>query len=110
MPVTPVTPVTLVNTEGLTSLHGLVKQDTSRLDEVSKQRLQRRVQKLASAAKISFAWQGLRQDHNRLLCKINNESKVRLATRAIILGKAKVMRNGNLEQARAKRAATDKEG
>lgn len=72
-----VTPATPVNAEGLTLLHNLIKQDTSKLNEVSKQRLQERVQKLASAAKISFAKQGLLQDHNRLLYKINNESKVR---------------------------------
>lgn len=73
----PATPVTPVNTEGLTSLHNLIKQDASRLDELSKQRLQRRVQKLASAAQISFAKQGLLQDHNRLLAKINGEAKIR---------------------------------
>lgn len=102
------TPVTPVNTEGVASLHDLIKQDTSDIDEVCKQRIQRRIQKLASAAKISFAKQGLLQDHNRLLCKINNESKVRRATRAVVLGKAKVMKYEDLEAARAKRAASDR--
>ncbi|KAF5852433.1 hypothetical protein GGP41_007835 [Bipolaris sorokiniana] len=104
----PVTPVTPVNTEGLVSLHDLIKQDTSTLDEPSKQRLQRRVQKLASAAQISFAKQGLLQDHNRLLAKINGEAKVRRATRSVVLGKAKVMSYEDLEEARAKRAAKEK--
>lgn len=104
----PVTPVTPVNTEGLVSLHNLIKQDTSTLDELSKQRLQRRVQKLASAAHISFAQQGLLQDHNRLLAKINGEAKVRRATRSVVLGKAKVMSYEDLEEARAKRTAKEK--
>ena len=90
------------------SLHDLIKQDTSTLDEPSKQRLQRRVQKLASAAQISFAKQGLLQDHNRLLAKINGEAKVRRATRSVVLGKAKVMSYEDLEEARAKRAAKEK--
>ena len=107
---TPVTPVTPVNTEGLVSLHDLIKQDISTLDELSKQRLQRRVQKLASAAQISFAKQGLLQDHDRLLAKINGEAKVRRATRSVVLGKgkAKVMSYEDLEEARAKRAAKEK--
>jgi hypothetical protein len=110
VPVMPTTPVTPVNAEGLTSLHDLIKQDTSTLDETSKQRLQRRVQKLASAAKISFARQGHLQDHNQLLYRINNEAKVRRATRSVVLGKgkAKVMSYEDLEEARAKRAAKDK--
>jgi hypothetical protein len=99
-----------VNADGLTSLHDLIKQDASGLDELSEQRLQRRVQKLASAAQISFAKQGLLQDHNRLLAKINSEAKVRRATPSIVLGKgkAKVMSYEDLEEARAKRAAKDK--
>lgn len=105
---TPVTPVTPVTTEGVTSLHNLIKQDASRLDERSKQRLQRCVQKLASAAKISFTKQNLLQDHNRLLSKINNEGKVRRSTRSVVLGKAKVMSYEDLEEARMKRAAKEK--
>lgn len=46
----PVTPVTLVTTEALTSLYNLIKQETYTLNEPSKQRIQRHVQKLASAA------------------------------------------------------------
>lgn len=48
-PVTPVTPLTV---EGLTSLHDLIKQE---LDEPGKERIQRHVRKLAGAAKVSFA-------------------------------------------------------
>jgi hypothetical protein len=60
-PETPITPVTLVTVKALTLLHNLIKKDTcaASFDKAGKQRLQRRVQKLASAAKISFAKQGL---------------------------------------------------
>jgi hypothetical protein len=89
----PVTPATPVNADGLISLHDLIKQDVSRLDELSEKRLRRRVQKLASAAQISFAKQDLLQNHVQLLAKINSEAKVRRATPSIVLGKreAKVM-------------------
>ncbi|KAF1978792.1 hypothetical protein BU23DRAFT_563689 [Bimuria novae-zelandiae CBS 107.79] len=75
------------------SLHNLINQE---LNDPRKRRLQRHVQKLASAAK------------NRLLSKINNEVKVRRSTRSVVLGKAKVMSYEDLEEARAKRAAKDK--
>ena len=85
---TPITPVTPVSIEALTSLHNLINQE---LNDPSKRRLQRHVQKLASAAKISFAKQTFLQDQNRFLSKINNEVKVRRSTRSVVLGKAKVM-------------------
>lgn len=102
MPVTPVTPVTI---EALTSLHNLIKQE---LDKPNTDRIQRHVQKLASAAKVSFAKQTLFQDQNRFLSKINNEAKLRRSTRSVVLGKAKVMSYEDLEEARAKRAAKEK--
>jgi hypothetical protein len=110
VPLTPVTPVTPVTVEALTSLHNLIKQDTraAEYDEVSRQRLERRVGKLASAAKVSFAKQGLLQDHNRLLYKINSEAKVRRSTRSLIVGTAKVMSYEDLDKARVTRAAKDK--
>jgi hypothetical protein len=67
-----------------------------------------RVQKLASAAKISFAKEGLLQNHNRLLYRINNEAKVRRSTRSLVIGKAKVMSYEDLDIARAARTAKDK--
>jgi hypothetical protein len=105
----PLTPVTPVTEEGLTWLTDMIKQDasTAASDDASRQRLQRRVQKLASAAKISFAKQSLLQDHNRLLYNINNEAKVRRSTRSLIIGKAKVMKWEDLERVRAERAAKD---
>jgi hypothetical protein len=103
--VTLVTPVTV---QALTSLHDQIKQDSRSPDEASKQRLQKCVEKLASAAKISFARQSLLQDHNRLLFKINSEAKVRRSTRSLIIGRAKVMSYEDLDKARTARAAKDK--
>ena len=92
-------------------LHDLIKRDAGAPDEASKQRLERRVQKLVSAAKISVAKQSLLQDHNRLLCNINNEATVRRTTPSLVLsdgkGEGKVMRWEDLERARAERAARE---
>jgi hypothetical protein len=88
-------------------LHDMIKQDAHALDERSKQRIQRRVQKLATAARISFAECSLLQDHNRFLTKINNEVRARRSTKSLILGKAKVMSYEALEEAREKRAAKE---
>ncbi|KAB2106160.1 hypothetical protein AG0111_0g6188 [Alternaria gaisen] len=111
VPLTPATPVTPVTAEGLTVLHDLIKRDAGASDEASKQRLERRVQKLVSAAKISVAKQSLLQDHNRLLCNINNEATVRRTTRSLVLsdgkGEGKVMRWEDLQRVRAERAARE---
>jgi hypothetical protein len=72
------------------------------------QRLQRHVQKLASAAKISFIECALLQDQNRFLLKANNEVKLRRSVRSVVLGKAKVMSYKDLEEARAKRDVKEK--
>ena len=70
--------------------------------------MQRHVQKLASAAKISFAECALLRDQNQLLSEINKEAKVRQLTRSLVLGKAKVISYEDLEVARENRAAKDK--
>ncbi|SRR6266480_2585605 len=101
------TPVTPVTSEALMSLQDLINQDTHELDEMSKQRLQRHLQKLANAAKISVAERALQQDQIRFLSKVNNESKVRRSTKPVVLGKAKVMSYEELEEAQAKRAAKE---
>ena len=106
-PVTPMSPVTPVTTKALVSLHDLIKQEACALGETGKQRIQRHIQKLASAAQISFAKQTLFQDQNRFLFKLNNEAKVRRSTKSILLGKAKVMSYEDLEEARAKRIAKE---
>jgi hypothetical protein len=110
VPPTPVTPMTPVTVEALTSLYKLIKQDACApaSDETSRQRLQRRVEKLASAAKTSFAKQSLLQNHNRLLYRINNEAKVRRSTRSLVIGTEKVMSYEELDKARAARAAKEK--
>ncbi|MCJ1279153.1 hypothetical protein MMC21_006977 [Puttea exsequens] len=102
MPITPVTPVTV---EALASLHNPIKQE---LNEPIKDRIQRHVQKLASAARISFAKQTFFQDQNRFLSSINNEAKVRRSTRPVVLGKAKAMSYEDVEEARTKRVAKEK--
>jgi len=64
---TPVTP------RGLTLLHNLIKQDADAEDEMSKQRLQRHLQKFANAAHTCFAERALQRDQIHFLKKINNQ-------------------------------------
>jgi hypothetical protein len=101
------TPVTPVTTKTLMPLQDLINQDTHALDEMSKRRLQRHIQKLVNAAQISFAKRALQRDQIRFLSKVNNEAKVRRSTKSVVLGKAKVMSYEDLEEARAKRAAKE---
>ncbi|KAH8776281.1 hypothetical protein F5883DRAFT_366018, partial [Diaporthe sp. PMI_573] len=103
----PQTPVTPVSAEGLTSLHNLIKQDAHTLNGTRIQRLERRVQKLANSAQISFAERALLHDQNQILTKMNNEAKVYQSTRSVVLGKAKVMSFEDIEVARAARAAKE---
>lgn len=105
---TPMTPVTPLTTEALTSLHNLIKQEACALNELDKQRLQRYVQKLASAAQRSFAKEALLQEQTEFLSQINKEVKARRSTKSVVLGKAKVMSYEDLEEARVKRAAKEK--
>jgi hypothetical protein len=77
------------------------------LDEMSKQRLQRHLQKLTNAAQLSFAERALLHDHNQFLTQMNNEAKVRRSTKSEILGTARVMTYEDLETARAERAAKE---
>lgn len=97
-----VTPVTPVTAEALTSLHDMIKQDTHVPDQTKM-----RIHKLANAAQSAFAERVLLKDRNQFLFKINNEAKVRRSTRAVVLGKAKVMSFEDLEEARVKRAAKE---
>ncbi|KAF1352874.1 hypothetical protein EJ07DRAFT_61083, partial [Lizonia empirigonia] len=104
----PQTPTTPVSAEGLVSLQNLIiKQDAHALEEASKRRLQRHLDKFAKAAHLSFAKGALQQNHIRLLLKVNDEAKVRRSTKSLILGKAKVMGYEELQTARAKRAETE---
>jgi hypothetical protein len=98
-----------VTAEGLVSLQNLIVQQntTCSQNETTRQRLQRLVQKLAKAAQMSFAKGILQQNHIRFLVAINNEAKVRRATRPKVLGTARVMSYQDLVEARAKRAEKD---
>ena len=100
--------VTPVTTETLISLHDLIKREVCALNEPDKQHTQRHIQKLASAAQVSFAKQILLQDQNLFLSMMNKEAKIRRSTRSVVLGKAKVMSYEDLEEARAKRTAKEK--
>lgn len=103
----PQTPVTPVSAEAVASLHNLIKEDVDMLDETSKERLQRSVQKLTNAAQLSFAERALFQEHNQFLTTINNEAKVRRSTKPVMLGTARVMSYEDLEKAREDRAAKE---
>jgi hypothetical protein len=109
LPQAPVTPVTPISAEAVASLHSLIKQDAYMLDETSKQRLQRHVQKLANATQLSFAERTLLFEQVRFLAAVNDEAKVRRAAKSKIIGTAGVMKYEHLEKARAERAAKEAE-
>jgi hypothetical protein len=81
--------VTPFSAEGLASLQNLSKQEVHTLNGTSRHRLERHVQKLANAAKISSAEGALLHDQNQMLTRMYNEAKVRRSTTSIILGKAR---------------------
>ena len=63
----PQTPATPVSAEGLVSLQNLIiRQDAHALEEASKRRLRRHLDKFAKAAHLSFAKGALQQHHIRL--------------------------------------------
>jgi hypothetical protein len=101
------TPMTPVSVEALASLHNLIKQDTYILNRTSVQRLQKRVQKLADTAQISFVERVFFWEQNQFLINMNNETKVRRSTKSVVLGKAKVISFEDIEVARATRAAKE---
>ncbi|KAF2657235.1 hypothetical protein K491DRAFT_655110 [Lophiostoma macrostomum CBS 122681] len=105
-------PRTPASAEGHASLQNLImEQDAQSLDETSRQRLERHLQKCIKAAQSSFAKGALQQNHIRLLISITNEAKVRRSTKSVILakaeGEAKVMSYKDFDKARAKRAEQD---
>ena len=106
-PAAPMTPMTPVSAEALTALHDLIKEDAHSLDVTSIQRLQKRMQKLANAAHISFAERALLYDHNQFLSRMNDEDKKRRLSKSVIMGRAKVMSYEDIEEAREKRAAKE---
>lgn len=60
----PQTPVTPITANAVVSLHNLIKQDANVVDEASKQRLQRHIQKLANATYLSLAERALLKEQN----------------------------------------------
>ncbi|KAK7177934.1 transposase [Paraphaeosphaeria sporulosa] len=108
-PLTPVTPVTPVTTEGLMSLQNIiVYRDAHDLDERSKCSLQRHLDKFSKAAHLAFSRGILQRDQTKFLMKVNDEAKVRKATKSTILakgkGEGKVMVFEDLIEVRRKRA------
>jgi hypothetical protein len=104
----PVMPITPVDAEALMTVQGLISRDSHALDdERSKRRLQWCAEKLANAAKISFAERALQQDQIQFLLRVNNEAKARRKTKSLVLRKAKVMSYEDLVAAREKRAAKE---
>ncbi|KIV98309.1 uncharacterized protein PV09_09847, partial [Verruconis gallopava] len=77
------------------------------LDETTRWRLQRHLQKLANAANTSIAEGSLQKEQIQFLYKVNNEAKVRRSTKPVILSNAKVISHKDLEEARTKRAEKD---
>jgi hypothetical protein len=103
LPLMPITPVTPVTTQGLASLHNSVMNQAAQgLDEQSIVRFQKNVEKITKAAKMAIAGGILQRDRICALMKANDESKVRRSTKAVVLGKAKVM---GYDEVVAKRAA-----
>ena len=92
-----------MSAESLTLLLNMIKQvpddgDTSRQH---KERLQ---QKVTAAAQTFLATNALLEDRNQFLTTINDEGKVRRASKSEIIGRARVMSYEDLEKARAERA------
>ncbi|KAF1970933.1 hypothetical protein BU23DRAFT_600650 [Bimuria novae-zelandiae CBS 107.79] len=109
VPQTSVTPVTPITADAVASLHNLIKQDALALDDTSRQRLQRHVQKLTNATQLSFAERALLQENNQFLAEINNEAKARRRTKPEILGVGRVVSYEDLQKARVERAVKDAE-
>ncbi len=99
------TPATPVSRETLVPILDLVKQDPQ--DELSKQRQQRLINKIAKAAQVSFAKDVLQQDHIRFLVKMNDESKPRRDAKAdkLAKGEGKVISYEDLDAKRAEKEA-----
>lgn len=106
--VVPQTPVTPVSEAALISLQDrILKCDAHELSNISKENLNRHVQKIIKAARVCLAKSAIQNDQIRFLLKINNEAKVRRSTKSEILGKGegKVMGWEDLEAKRAEKAA-----
>ena len=99
--------VTSMSAEAVVSLHNLIKQNANVLDEMSKQRIQRHIQKLTNVTQLFFVERALLQKQNRFLIEVNNEVKACRSIKSQNLEKMRVMSYENLEKAWAKRAAKE---
>ena len=99
-----VSPATPKSAGAVASLHDLITQDTDMVDETSKQRLLRHLQKLTNATQVSFAERALLGEQVQFLNNINNEAKVRRGAKAEVIGTARVMSYEDLDRARKERA------
>jgi hypothetical protein len=93
----------------LTALHIRLREDAYADDDAGRERVLRQTQKLINAIETSFAERAIQRDQIQFLREINDEGKVRRATKSLVLGtgEARVMSYEDLEDARAKRAAKD---
>jgi hypothetical protein len=99
--------MTPVSAGALGILQNLIKQDVHALDEASKRKLERHIQKIVNAAHTSFSRNSLLEERTEFLTTIDNDAKVRRSTKSVVLRKAKVMSFKDLEKARTDRAAKD---
>lgn len=82
------TPTTPKTTAALASLHNeIVQQDIGALDDASRVRLEKRIQKIVNALQTCLTKGAVQQDYLRFLLKINDESKTRRSTKSNILAK-----------------------
>jgi hypothetical protein len=109
VPTTPINPTTPVSANAVAVLKELIHRDAQTLDESSKHRLRRHVQKLSNASTQSFARQNLLLNQNRFLAETNREVRGRKHTKASKIGTARVMTYEDLEAARMGRATKDTE-
>jgi hypothetical protein len=72
-------------------LHDITKQAMKVLDEMGNNYVQRRVEKLASAAKVYFTERALLRDCNQIFSNIKNEAKACQSTKSLVLGIVKVI-------------------
>ncbi|OAL42624.1 hypothetical protein IQ07DRAFT_606556 [Pyrenochaeta sp. DS3sAY3a] len=118
IPNTPTTPKTTAAFALLQSQ--IMQQDIGALDEASKLRLEKRIQKCVNAVQTCHTKGALQQDYIRVLLKINDESKIRRSTKSNILAKGEGMvisyehlvakREALAAKAEAKAAGTGKRG
>jgi hypothetical protein len=95
-------PQTPKTSEELSWLRDSIKKDSRVLDADG----QLRLEKLINVAERALAERALLLEDNELLFEQNNESRIRKSTKAMVVGKAKVMRYEDIVEAEKKREMT----